>query len=140
MSKKQRHCARRLAMQALYQWHYNHTESNELISAMLEEQADLPVDRSYFEILVEGAIKDVDAIDVAITPMLDRQLNELNPVELAILRVSAYEMLYRIDVPYRVVINEGVELAKEFGSEQGHKYINAVLDKLAHLHRVDEIK
>lgn len=140
MSKKQRHCARRLAMQALYQWHFNHTDTNELISTMLEEEHDFPVDQSYFETLVQGAINDVDTIDVAITPMLDRQLNELNPVELAILRVSAYEMLHRIDVPYRVVINEGVELAKEFGSEQGHKYINAVLDKLARLHRVNEIK
>jgi len=138
--RKQRRPARRLAMQALYQWHYNHTESDELITVMLEEQDDIQLDQSYFEILVDGVIKDISAIDVALQPSLDRQLVELNPVELAILRVAAFEMLHRIDIPYRVVINEWVELAKEFGSEQGYKYINAVLDKLAHTHRSSEIK
>ena len=137
--QKQRHRARRLAMQALYQWNYNHTPVNELIPMMLEEQGATKLDRTYFEIVAKGAIEKVDCIDAALQPLLDRELSELNPVELAILRLSAYEMLDKIEIPYRVVINEGVQLAKEFGSEQGHKYVNAVLDKLAQRCRSSEM-
>lgn len=138
--QKQRHRARKLAMQALYQWNYNHTPVNELIPMMLEEQGETKIDRDYYEALVKGAVKDVDRIDAALQLFLDRELAELNPVELAILRVSGYEMLDKIEVPYRVVINEGVELAKNFGSQDGHKYVNAVLDKLAHQYRTTETK
>lgn len=137
--QKQRHRARRLAMQALYQWNYNHTPTKELISMMLEEQGAIKLDREYFEALVKGVINDIDRVDAALQPLLDRELTALNPVELAILRVSSYEMLDKIKIPYRVVINEGVELAKEFGSEQGYKYVNAVLDKLAKQCRTSEI-
>lgn len=139
-TQKQRHRARRLAMQALYQWHYNHTPANELTAAMLEEQGATKLDRDYFDVLVQGAIQAIDQLDLSLQPLLDRKITELNPVELAILRVSAFEMLHQIEIPYRVVINEGVELAKEFGAEQGHKYVNAILDKLAQQCRTAEIK
>lgn len=138
--QKQRHRARRLAMQALYQWNYNHISVEEIIINMLEEQNVAKFDREYFHILVNGTVKNVEEINAALEPLLDRKLSELNPVELAILRVSAFEMIHQISTPYRVVINEGVELAKEFGAQEGHKYVNAVLDKLAHQHRVAEIK
>ncbi len=138
--RKQRHRARCLAMQALYQWYYNHGSAHELIADLLAEQGAKKLDQEYFTILVEGTLNRVDQIDTLLAPLLDRQLTELNPVELAILRISSYEMLERIDIPYRVVINEGVELAKKFGSEQGHKYINAILDQLKKQCRKIEIK
>ncbi|MCB1827530.1 MAG: transcription antitermination factor NusB [Coxiellaceae bacterium] len=134
--QKLRHRARRLAMQALYQWSYNNEPVKELLETMLEtQQPETKLDREYFNVLVIGAIKNHQRIDDALKPFLDRELSELNPVELAILRVSAFEMLDKIEIPYRVVINEGVELTKEFGADQGHKYVNAVLDKLAQQYR-----
>ena len=137
--RKERHRARRLAMQALYQWHYNHMPVNELLLMMIEEQNKVKLDREYFDVLVRGTIKDVNHLDSVLQPLLDRDLSALNPVELAILRISAYEMINKIEIPYRVVINESVELAKEFGAEQGHKYVNAVMDKLADQYRSSEI-
>lgn len=138
--RKQRHRARRLAMQALYQWHYNHMSSSDLIPAMLDGLAQTQFDKEYFQSLVVGTIDHIETIDTAMKPALDRDLTELNPVELAILRISMFELMHKIEVPYRVVINEGVELAKEFGSEAGHKFVNAVLDKLAAEYRQLEMQ
>jgi N utilization substance protein B len=75
----------------------------------------------------------------AFLPYIDRPLTELNPVELAIMRIGVYELLHRHDIPYRVIINEALELAKKFGAEEGHKYVNGILDKVARDARVDEI-
>lgn len=136
----ERHRARRLAMQGLYQWYYDHTEVHELSKMMLEEKGETKIDRDYFHGLLQGTINHIQEIDAALLPLLDRTLKELNPVELAILRVMGFELLYKPEIPYRVVINEGVELAKAFGSDQGHKFVNAVLDKLARHCRVVEIK
>jgi len=118
-------------MQALYQWHYTTPSATELIQEFLQASEPAKLDRLYFETLVKGTVNSIDAIDADIKPTLDRDIKDLNPVELAILRVSTYELAHQLDVPYRVVINEALELAKSFGADQGHKYVNAVLDKLA---------
>lgn len=145
MSKKPskqnlRHNARQAAMQALYQWQFNAPPIEELIQNVLNERASDQLDLKYFKLLVMGIVNAVTEIDTAISPALDRDIKDLNPVELAILRVSTYELLECPDVPYKVVINEGVELAKIFGATQSHKYINAVLDKLSLKFRETEAK
>jgi len=129
--QKKRHQARAAAMQALYQWQYTQHSEAELIQHCLAEGEPDQLDVEYFKILVEGTVNHIDEIDTAIKPTLDRDIHNLNPVELAILRVSTYELAHQPDVPYRVVINEALELAKTFGADQGHKYVNAILDKLA---------
>ncbi|MDB5981051.1 MAG: nusB, partial [Pseudomonas sp.] len=98
------------------------------------------VDGAYFRELLHGVPTNKTEIDTALAPCLDITIEELDPVELAILRLSTYELLKRIDVPYRVVINEGIELAKVYGSTDGHKFVNGVLDKLAPRLREVEVK
>ena len=96
------------------------------------------VDGEYFSELLHQVPASLSELDEHITGFLDRDMTELTPIELTILRIGAYEMIRRTDVPYRVVINEGVDLAKKFGATDGHKYVNGVLDKLAHSLRTQE--
>ena len=98
--------------------------------------ADLP----YFHDILHGVHAHLTEIDTALAPCLDLTIEELDPVELCVMRLSAWELLYRVDVPYRVVINEGIELAKVYGSTDGHKFVNGVLDKLAPRLREAEVK
>lgn len=128
---KARNRARRLAVQALYEWQMTGTSEAEINTRFLEDKSDKKLDKDYFLELIAGVIDKASELDETITPMLKRPLDEIDLVEHAILRLSTYELLYRLDIPYRVVINEGVELAKTFGGEQGHKFINGILDKLA---------
>jgi len=123
--------ARRCAVQALYQWQLTGDDVTDVAAQIMEEKDTKKVDASYFRGLLSGVVKQVDKLDELIAPALDRSVESVDPVELAILRMSVYELQYHIEVPYRVVINEAVELGKTFGSEQGHKYVNGVLDKLA---------
>ncbi len=123
--------ARRCAVQALYQWQLTGADVAEVVAQIMEEKDAKKIDVSYFRGLLSGVVKQVDKIDALLTPALDRSVESLDPVELAIMRMGAYELQYNIEVPYRVVINEAVELAKTFGADQGHKYVNGVLDKLA---------
>ncbi|MBB3104180.1 transcription antitermination factor NusB [Azomonas macrocytogenes] len=126
-----RRAARSLAMQALYQWHMAGQSLSEIEAQFRVDNDFMPVDGAYFHELLHGVARQKSEIDQAIEPLLDRPLTELDPVELAILRLSTYELMQRLDVPYRVVINEGIELAKTFGATEGHKFVNGVLDKLA---------
>ncbi|MGM3386290.1 transcription antitermination factor NusB [Stutzerimonas stutzeri] len=126
-----RRVARSLAMQALYQWHMAGQSLNEIEAQFRVDNDFSGVDGTYFHELLTGVARAKTEVDDAITPHLDRPLDELDPVELAILRLSTFELMHRIDVPYRVVINEGIELAKVFGATDGHKFVNGVLDKLA---------
>ncbi|MFC3606580.1 transcription antitermination factor NusB [Stutzerimonas tarimensis] len=126
-----RKAARSLAMQALYQWHMAGQSLNEIEAQFRVDNDFNHVDGVYFHELLTGVARQRTEVDGAITPHLDRALDELDPVELAILRLSTYELMQRIDVPYRVVINEGIELAKVFGATESHKFVNGVLDKLA---------
>jgi len=122
--------ARRLAMQALYQWQFNDDSPAELEKQYTAEASN-KVDLEYFAELVRECHQQAGALTGAIEKHLDRPLDQLDPVERAILLIGLYELRFRLDVPYRVVINEGVELAKSFGGSEGHKYVNAMLDKAA---------
>jgi N utilization substance protein B len=132
--------ARRCAVQALYQWQLTGENVAEVAAQILEEKDVKKVDASYFRGLLSGVVKQVDKIDELLAPALDRSIESLDPVELAIMRLGIYELQYNIEVPYRVVINEAVELTKTFGADQGHKYVNGVLDKLAATLRGPEVK
>ena len=115
------------------------------MSAPIEAQfrvdnAFVGVDGAYFHELLNGVLSNRGEIDELIAPCLDRPMDDLDPVELAILRLSTYELKQRLDVPYRVVINEGIELAKTFGATDGHKFVNGVLDKLAPKLRSAELR
>lgn len=130
--------ARVLAMQALYQWYMAGQALNEIEAQFYMDNDFKKVDTSYFKAILHGVPSKVTEIDEAFSSFLDRAIAELDPVELAILRLSTFELLERIDVPYKVVINEGVELAKVFGATDGHKFINGILDKLAPKLRIAE--
>jgi transcription antitermination protein NusB len=133
-----RSVARKLAMQALYQWQMTAHEANDITRQFVESEEFAGADREYFEEILRGCIKQKEQIDTAIKPFIDRPLEQLDPVETAILMMGIFELQSRIDVPYRVVINEGVDLAKRFGATDAHKYVNAVLDRAAKSIRADE--
>jgi N utilization substance protein B len=139
-SKHARIKARRSAVQALYQWHMTKIPMTDVIAEFEDEQARIKkVDIDYFRELLQGTAKRSDELDEQLAPLLDRKPNELDPVERAVLHIGLYELLTHEELPWRVVINESVELAKMFGAEQSHKFINGVLDKAAHQIRIKEI-
>ena len=107
------------------------TSLNEIEAQFRVDNDFSDVDASYFHDILHGVPANKTEIDIALAPCLDLTLDELDPVELAVLRLSTWELLKRVDVPYRVVINEGIELAKVYGSTDGHKFVNGVLDKAA---------
>lgn len=123
--------ARQAALQALYQWQLTGEEPQHIASQFLTERPMGKADLDYFQDLLSNVPKQIVALDAALTHALDRPLAQVDPVERAILRIGAYELRSRPDVPWRTVITEAVKLAKIFGAEQSHRYINAVLDKLA---------
>ena len=130
MKPSERRKARHFAVQAIYQWQM--TQDN---VADIEEQFKLDqdmkgVDLGYFRELLFGVAGNVKKLDSAFSPFLSRKLEDLDLVDKAILRLATFELLFRQDVPYRVVINEGIELAKAFAAEDSHKFVNGVLDKL----------
>ncbi len=132
--------ARQLAVQALYQWLLTADDIQEIDTQFVVGQDMKNIDVSYFQELLRQSSLLASELEIQITPLLNRKLTEVDPVERAILLISTYELTMRLDIPYRVVINEGVELAKIFGSEQGHRFINGILDKLAKKIRPKEIK
>lgn len=125
-------------MQALYQWDLSGTGLHDIRGQFLESEDIARVDKDYFVLLFNQVTKDVEDIDNNLVGYLDRPVGQLDPVERAILRIATWELLNQSDVPYRVVINEAVQLAKKFGAEQGHSYVNGVLDKLAQKLRAGE--
>ena len=130
--------ARKLALQALYRWQLNHCEWQTLVEEFATE-ADMPrADPQYFQALIEGICGSRDELDAALAPLLDRPPTQLDPVEHALLLIGSYELQQRLEVPYRVVINEAVGLARRFGATDGHKFINGVLDRAARLWRAQE--
>ena len=132
--------ARTLAMQALYQWQLAGQPINEIEAQFRVDNDFSTVDSAYFREILHGVPAHKSEIDEAFAGLLDRPLDELDPVELSILRLSTFELLKRVDVPYRVVINDGIELAKVFGATDGHKFVNGVLDKLAPTLRAAEVQ
>jgi len=137
---KARSRARRMAMQALYEWQVAGNAPLDILSTYRAEQNLKNVDEDYFRELLLNTAEKQQEVDTLMRPALDRPLNEVDPIETAILRIACYELVYRPDVPYRVVINEAIELAKTFGAEAGHKFVNGILDKVAGMTRADEIK
>jgi N utilization substance protein B len=123
--------ARRLAMQALYQWDLSAGTLSEIEEQFLEDEDFSKADKDYFHELLHQVPAQLDEVEQAFTSYLDRPLSEIDPVERAVLRMASYELMARIDVPYKVIINESVNLAKKFGAEQAYKYINGVLDQVA---------
>ena len=138
-NQKARHRSRILAMQAMYQWHLSHDELNIIEAQFRVENDGLKVDWPFFTALFHGVPTNLNDIDAVIRASISRDFEDLNPVELAILRLGIYELAHRIDVPYQVVINEYIELAKKYGAEEGHKFVNAVLDKQAKVFREAEV-
>lgn len=132
--------SRSLLVQALYQWQLAGASLNRIEAEFHTDNDMSRVDVDFFSELLHGVPGNLDAIDAAFEPFLDRKISELDPVSLAVLRLSTYEFLYRIDVPYKVVINEGVNLTKTFGPTDAHKYVNGVLDKVASKIRVAECR
>jgi N utilization substance protein B len=130
--------ARSLALQALYSWQMAGQSLNEIEAQFRTDNDFSDVDGAYFQELLHGVPRLKTELDEAFLPCLDRPLDEVDPVELAILRLSAYELRNRVDVPYRVVINEAIETTKRFGSEHGHTYVNGVLDHAAAAWRAAE--
>ncbi len=130
--------ARRYAMQALYQWDLSGTALHDIRNQFLESEDFSKTDKDYFIDLFNNVTKNIESIDNNITKFIDRPLPQLDPVERAILRIALYELVHRLEIPYRVVINEAVQLTKKFGAEQGHAFVNGVLDKAAHALRTVE--
>ncbi|QEH17869.1 transcription antitermination factor NusB [Histophilus somni] len=125
--------ARECAVQNLYSWAIskNSPEEIELNFIVDQDNGMKGVDMPYFRKLFHQTINHVETIDSTMAPYLDRDNVELDPIECAILRLAVYELKFELDVPYKVVINEAIEVAKVFGAEESHKYINGVLDKIA---------
>lgn len=131
ISPKLRHRARRFAVQAVYQWQLTQAEMNDIELQFLVPTDVAPFDRAYFRKIIHGVVAYVAELDEILLPYLDRPLAELSPVELGILRLGTFELKYCLDVPYRVIINEAVELAKIYGAAESYRYINGVLDQVA---------
>ena len=129
--KNSRRRAREFALQALYQWLVNECSADVLLAQFKEQKDFAKADQALVETLLRGVTADADALRNRITPYLDRPFKELSPVEHALLLLAACELRDHPETPYKVVINEAIELAKSFGGTDGHKYVNGVLDKLA---------
>ncbi len=126
-------------MQALYKWHMTAHDAAQIEAEFLTEYNMARVDTEYFHTLLHGAISKSDELTSLFAEHLDREVKDLDPVELALLRLGAFELLESIEVPFKVVINENVNLAKKFGATDSHKYINGVLDKVAQTLRKVEV-
>ncbi len=134
MNEKKRHSkyySRVCAVQALYQWQHTGQNDTVILEQFAAEGNLKSADRKYFRKLVAGVIEQLPHLDQTLSPYLDRPLTDLTPVELAILRLAAYELLFCLELPYKVAINEALEIAKDFGADQSFKFVNAVLDALA---------
>ena len=131
--------ARRCAVQALYQWQMSGDSLTRIETYFLEEEHLKGAQKSYFSELFHGVPKQLDVIDAALAEFVDRPVEKIDPVERAILRVGVYELINRLETPFKVIINEGVNLAKDFGAEGSHKYINGILDKVSQKQRAVEI-
>lgn len=132
--------ARQLALQALYQWQMNKLSLIDIEAQFRSDNDMSKVDDSYFHLILHGVPNQISHIDETMTPLLDRPLSQLDPVELTALRIGCYELLSQHDVPCRVVINEAIELVKRFGAQDSYRYINGVLDKLTLHLRANEVR
>ena len=130
-SGRARSLSRRLALQALYQWQMTGQSSAEVLNQFAQDEGYPEIDAEYFIELLRGVTGQAETLDATLGELIDRPVAQLDPIEHAVLLIGVYELQQRLDTPYRVVINEGVELAKKFGATDGHKFVNAVLDRAA---------
>ncbi len=140
VSTSQRKRARKMVLQALYQWHLGQASISQIEAEFRTDNDFAKIDEAYFVEVFRAIPKSISELDRQFDVMLDRSIDEVDPIEICLLRMGTYELMHRIDVPYRVVINEAVELAKQFGGTDGHKYVNSVLDKLGPRLRAAENK
>ncbi|MBC7514266.1 MAG: transcription antitermination factor NusB [Herminiimonas sp.] len=138
-SRTPRHRAREFALQGLYQWLLNGEDAGAIEAHIREAHGFDKADAAHFDALLYGTIKQVDVLRAGLSPLIDRPLAQVSPVEHVALLIGAYELKNHLEIPYRVVINEAVELTKSFGGIGGHKYVNGVLDKLAVSLRSEEV-
>lgn len=129
--KNMRRRSREFALQGLYQWQLTRKDPTIIAAELAERDEFAKSDVAYFRTLLNGAIDRAEELEELISPSLDRKFSELSPIERGILLLAGYELMRELEVPYRVVINEAVELAKTYGGTDGYKYVNGVLDKLA---------
>ncbi|AEJ00050.1 NusB antitermination factor [Nitrosomonas sp. Is79A3] len=137
--KSRRRIAREFVLQGIYQWRVAGGTANFIEQQLRESEEFKHVDEKHFTNLLQGVLKDVEGLEKCIQPCLDRPLNELSPVEFAILLLSTFELIHHLEIPYRAIINEAIELARTYGGSDGYKYVNGVLDKLAIQLRAVEI-
>ncbi|MEX3787205.1 N utilization substance protein B [Paraburkholderia youngii] len=129
--KSARRRSRELATQGLYQWLLSGSPGGEIDAQLRGAQGYDKADHEHLDAILHGVMRDSEELSAAIAPCLDRPIEQLSPVERAVLLVAAFELKNHVDIPYRVVINEAVELTKTFGGSDGYKYVNGVLDKLS---------
>ena len=129
--KSARRRSREFALQGLYQWLLGNADTASIDAHMREQEGFRQCDAAHFDALLHGCIAEAAALDAAIARHVDRKTTELSPIEHGVLMIGAYELAHCVEIPYRVAINEAVELAKSFGGTDGHKYVNGVLDKVA---------
>lgn len=127
----QRRKARHFGLQALYQWTLSDASLIDIDAEFRVDNDFRHTDGEYFQALLRGVMQDVESLEALFSPLLDRALDDLDPIERNLLRMGTFELKERIDVPYKVVINEAVSLAKKFGATESHRYINGILDKVA---------
>jgi transcription antitermination protein NusB len=140
ISKRARIKARRNTVQALYEWFLTGKDVSDVIAEFeSDEQTLAKTDVDYFKLLLKGTIKHSNELDTRLKDIVDRPVNELDAIERAILHIGCYELEHHLEIPWRVVVNESIELAKLFGAEESHKYINGILDKVAKELRSTEI-
>ena len=132
--------ARRRALQAVYAWQLSQSPVEKVIENFRAEQDMDVADLEYFEQLVRGVAEPAEQIDAVLARYIDRDVAQVDPIERAVLRIAGFELAHRLDVPYRVVINEAIETTKRFGAEHGHTYVNGVLDRAAAEWRALEIQ
>ena len=138
-SRTPRHRAREFALQGLYQWLMSQEDAGAIDAHIRNAHGFDKADAEHFDLLLHGTIRDVDNLRSEIAPLIDRAIDQLSPIEHAALLIGAFELRHHIEIPYKVVINEAVELTKSFGGIDGHKYVNGVLDKLAARLRAIEV-
>ena len=139
-TSQNRRTSRELVLKAVYRGMINASDLKQIIADAKEDPEYIKADEAYFKHLLDGVTAKINELDKQIAIFIDRKIQELSPVEHAILRISSFELMFDSTIPYRVAINEGVELAKLYGGADGHKYINGVLDKVAEVVRPQEFR
>ena len=138
MGCAQKRKARQILCQALYQWSITGQSAPDILAQYLQDNAHIKYDQAYFELRLLDVVHRVAALDAQIAQVADRPMTDITPIELAVLRFSLYDLEYALDLPYRIVISEALHLVKRFGTQDGYRYVNAVLDVLAKIHRAAE--